>query len=286
MIEDMLQYLNVAENLLWQADAYQRTDVYDIVLRALVDAKLYHKAFGVFKNMRSCSFAADIATYNIMIECCSKLASFRNASAIVSLMLRDGFWPQKWTFTALIKVLLANEDFEGALNLPGQLRTEGIELDVQLFNTILREALMKSRLDLIEFLIESMHREKIQPDPSTLWYTFNAYVESGFNNTAMEALQVLSMRMISEEVEILQEKRAIYEELILSEDPEVELKIIEIFNDSQEFLATALMNLRWCAIMGFSISWSPEESQWAKRLAAGVCTLNGPRSPVRDHWIF
>lgn len=39
MIQEMLRYLNVAEGLLWQADAYQRTDVYNIVLHALVKAK-------------------------------------------------------------------------------------------------------------------------------------------------------------------------------------------------------------------------------------------------------
>lgn len=171
-----------------------------------------------------------------------------------------------------------------------QSRSEHILLDIQIFNTILREAYIKvtvncsyyicfeqltvysssfsqGRIDVVELMVESVHREKIQPDPSTLWYTFSAYVENGFYNTAMEALQVLSMRMISEEVEVLQEKRAVLEELILREDPDVELEIIETFKDSQEFLATALMNLRWCATMGSSISWSPEESQWAKRLA-------------------
>ncbi|URE38979.1 PPR repeat [Musa troglodytarum] len=209
MLQDMLRYLDIAENLLWQTDAHQTNDLYNIALHALVKAK---------------------------------------------------------------EVLLANEDFEGALNLLDQSHSEAIQLDVQLFNTILREAYIKRRIDVVELVVESMHKEKIQPDPSSLWYTFSAYVESDFHSTAMEALQVLSMRMISEDNEILQRKKAVFEELILDEDPNVELEIIKTFKGSQEFLATALMNLRWCAIMGYSISWSPEESQWAKRLASKVST--------------
>ncbi|CAD5169141.1 unnamed protein product [Musa acuminata subsp. malaccensis] len=282
MIQDMLRYLDIAENLLWQTDAHQTNDLYNIVLHALVKAKEVsrllnsavnrHKAIEVFRSMRSCGLPANVATYNIMIECCSMLKCFKSACAIISLMLREGFYPQTLTYTALIKVLLANEDFEGALNLLDQSHSEAIQLDVQLFNTILREAYIKRRIDVVELVVESMHREKIQPNPTSLWYTFSAYVESDFHSTAMEALQVLSMRMISEDNEILQGKKSVFEELILNEDPDVESEIIKTFKGSQEFLATALMNLRWCAIMGYSISWSPEESQWAKRLANKVST--------------
>ncbi|XP_038987997.1 pentatricopeptide repeat-containing protein At1g76280 isoform X2 [Phoenix dactylifera] len=275
MIQEMLGYLNVAENMFWQTDPYQKSDMYNIVLDALVKAKESHKAIEVFKNMRSCGLPANVATYNIMIECCSILTCFKSACALVSLMLRDGFCPQLLTYTALIKVLLANENFEGALHLLDQCRSEGIHPDIQLFNIILREAFFKGRIDIVEPVIEGILREKIQPDPSTLWYTFSAYVECGFHNTAMEALQVLSMRMISEE-NILHEKRIAYEDLVHNEDPNAELEIIEIFKESQEFIATALLNLRWCAITGCSISWSPEESLWAKRLSSSYGASKGP----------
>jgi hypothetical protein len=39
MIEEMLRYLNVAENVLWNMDPYQKSDLYGIVLHALVKAK-------------------------------------------------------------------------------------------------------------------------------------------------------------------------------------------------------------------------------------------------------
>ena len=94
------------------------------------------------------------------------------------------------------------------------------------------------------------------------------YEEHELYNTAIEALQVLSMRMISEDVSICSEKITVFEDIILSEEPDAELRIIRTFEAGEEFLATALLNLRWCAIMGATISWSPEESLWAWRLAS------------------
>lgn len=39
MIEEMLRYLNIAENILWKINPYQKSDLYSIVLHGLVDAK-------------------------------------------------------------------------------------------------------------------------------------------------------------------------------------------------------------------------------------------------------
>ncbi|XP_066392534.1 pentatricopeptide repeat-containing protein At1g76280-like [Miscanthus floridulus] len=195
MIEEMLRYLNIAENILWNINPYQKSDLYSIALHALVDAKETHRAVMIFKIMRSCNLPTDISIYNTMIECCKWLSCFKSASALLSLMLRDGFNPTVVTFTPLLK-------------------------------------------------------------------------EHELYNTAIEALLVLSMRMISEDVSILSEKRIAFEDLILSEEPDAELRIIRAFQAGEEFLATALLNLRWCATMGATISWSPEESLWARRLAS------------------
>lgn len=119
---------------------------------------------------------------------------------------------------------------------------------------------------MVELIVEQMHQEKINPDPSTCSYVFSAYVEAGFYSTAMEALQVLSMRMISEDDDILEEARIEYENLIVAEDMEAELNIMKLFRDSEN-LALALLNLRWCAMAGYPISWLPNDSQWAKRLS-------------------
>jgi len=268
MIEEMLRYLNVAENILWDINPYQKSDLYSVVLHALVQAKESHKAIMIFKIMRSCGLPTNISIYTTMIECCKWLPCFKSASALLSLMLQDGFHPTVVTYTSLLKVALTKDDFEGALDLLDTCKTEGIEPDIKMFNAVLSHAYYKGQIHVIEYIVECIHREKIQPDPSTLWYTLCVYEEHELYNTAIEALQVLSMRMISEDVSIRGDKITAFEDLILSEEPDAELRITRTFEAGEEFLATALLNLRWCAIMGATLSWSPEESLWARRLAS------------------
>lgn len=120
---------------------------------------------------------------------------------------------------------------------------------------------------MVELIVEKMHRLKIQPDPSTCRHVFSAYVDNGFHSTAMEALQVLSLRMISEDVNILEEYRLMYENLILDEELNAESKIIEAFKNSP-YLVVALLNLRCCSILLSPPSWLPDQSPWAKRLSS------------------
>lgn len=114
--------------------------------------------------------------------------------------------------------------------------------------------------------MELMHREKVPPDPRTCGYVFSAYVNSGFHSTAIEALQVLSLRMISEDGNILGEEKKFVNEFILSEDLSAESQILKLFEDSEDELAVGLLNLRWCAIAGFPICESADQSLWARRL--------------------
>ncbi|CAK9178337.1 unnamed protein product [Ilex paraguariensis] len=267
MIRELIQYLQVAENLFSFSNSFLGTPIYNTVLHSLVEAKESHMAIEIFKTMKSCGIPPDAATYNIMIDCCSIINCFKSGCALVSMMVRDGFDPRAVTYTTLIKILLGCEDFDEALELLDQGSSEGIRPDVFLFNTILQAACEKGRIDIIELIVEQMHQEKIQPDPATCNYVFSAYLDHGFVGTAMEALQVLSMRMISEDDGTLEEKRSeLEEDFILAEDSQVESRILELFKDSHEYLAVALISLRWCAIVGFPISWLPNQSQWAKRL--------------------
>uniref|UniRef100_A0ACD5Y9Z0 Uncharacterized protein n=1 Tax=Avena sativa TaxID=4498 RepID=A0ACD5Y9Z0_AVESA len=268
MIDEMLRYLNVAENVLWNMDPYQRSDLYGIVLHALVKAKETDKAIRTFKIMRSCGLPANTAIYNIMIECCKLLPCIKLAGTLVSLMLRDGCCPTVVTYTSLLKVLLAKDDFEGALDLLDLCVIEGIQPDIGVFNTILSDANARGNIHIVECILECIHRAKIQPDESTLWYTFCTYVDQELYNTAVEALQVLSMRMISEDASVLKGKGVALEDLILSEEPDAELSIIKAFRATNECSVAALLNLRWCVMMGSTISWSSEDSLWARRLAS------------------
>ncbi|KAF3320370.1 pentatricopeptide repeat-containing protein [Carex littledalei] len=269
MIDEMLKYLNLAESRSFHISLTQKSDLYNIVLDSLVKAGQIHSAIRIFNNMRLYGIPSNTAIYNIMIECCSLLTCSKLAWALVSLMYQDGFVPQIFTYTALIKVLLSEEDFDSVLKLMELIGVEGIQPDIELYNTILTGASAKGRIHVVEHIIEQMHRDRIPPDPATISYTLSAYVDAGLHTTAIEALLVLSMRMISLEPSVLQEYREFYEELVISEDPKAEMKMMELFKKSEEHLVMALLNLRFCAISGYSpISWLPDDSLWARRLSS------------------
>ncbi|KAL9238103.1 hypothetical protein vseg_012574 [Gypsophila vaccaria] len=265
MVQEMLRRLYWAERQL-SAHNFLNADVYNTILHSLVESKEDYKAIEIFKNMKLYGLQPDAATYNIMIDCCSNIKCFKSACAFLSLMVRDGFSPQTPTYTALIKVLLEYDAFDEALNLLDQALSEVCQPDVLLFNTILLKASLWGRIDVIELVLEVMHREMVQPDPSTCSYVFDAYVDQEFFTTAIEALQVLSIRMISMDNDTIEDVRSEYENLILSEEPDAEMEIMRCFSHSINLVA-ALLNLRWCSFVG-SISWLPDQSPWAKRLAS------------------
>nr|KJB14289.1 hypothetical protein B456_002G118000 [Gossypium raimondii] len=222
MTIELLQYLHVAENLFCHTNTKLGAPMYNVVLHSLVEANESHMAIQIFKKMTSSGFLPNAATYNIMVDCCSYIKCFKSGCALVSMMVRHGFYPETRTYTALMKILLEYENFDEALSLVDQASLEGHQLDVLMYNTILKKASEK----------------------------------------------VLSMWMISYEDMTLEEKKIEFEkDFVSSEDLQAESKILQVFKDYDEHLAAALLNLRWCAILGFPVSWSPNQSQWTTRLS-------------------
>ncbi|XP_021843878.2 pentatricopeptide repeat-containing protein At1g76280 [Spinacia oleracea] len=266
MVQELLKYLYRASQ--FSHNNYLGTDIYNTVLHSLVKAKEDRKAIEMFRSMKLCGIHPDDVTYTIMIDCCTNIRCFKSACALVSIMIRKGFPPQTITYTVLIKMLMEYDAFNDALDLLDQTIKEGNKPNILLFNPILHKASLRGRIDVIETVIEAMHREKIKPDQSTCNYVFNAYAKGEFVGTAIEALQVLSLRMISLDDDILEDMRRKYEYLIVAEEEDADTQIIQLFliGDSEN-LAAALLNLRWCSFLGSSVSWVPDESPWAKRLA-------------------
>lgn len=128
--------------------------------------------------------------------------------------------------------------------------------------------LYQGMIDVIEFVVELMHQENIKPNAATCEYVFSVYVKHGLFSTAMEALHVLSMRMLCEEYSSsLQEETELWNDLVLAEDEEAESRILQLFQNFEEGRAVVLLSLRWSAMLGYSISLSPDLSPWAKRLS-------------------
>lgn len=267
MVKELIQYVRIAEEQCVYRSTHLGIQIYNAFLHSLVEAKETHMAFEIFKKMISRRLSPNLSTYGIMIDCCSIINCYRSACALISMMIRDGFPLNAVIYTGLVKILSKRGEFSEAFALLDLSSSEAIQPDLLLYNAILKIASQKGRIDVVELIVEKMHRLKIQPDTSTCRHVFSVYVDKGFHSTAMEALQVLSLRMISEEGYILEECRLMYENLILDEELKAESKIIEAFKNSPN-LVVALLNLRWCTILLSPPSWLPDQSPWAKRLSS------------------
>ncbi|XP_050366635.1 pentatricopeptide repeat-containing protein At1g76280 [Argentina anserina] len=276
MTRELIHYLHVAEDLFCHNDMYLGTPVYNTVLHSLVDSEDRQMAVKIFRNMKSCGYPADAATYTIMIQYCKVLKCYRSACALVAMMLQDGFKPNSVTYGALIKTSLEGGSYYKALNILDQAIKEGNKLDTLAYNMILRRASDQELIDVVEFVVGRMQQEKIRPDSSTCSHVFTAYTSCGFHSTAMEALQVLSMRIICDELSKkdggFPKKTNFEDSYIFAEDEGAESRIFKHFKDSKGDFAVALLNLRWCAMLGFPISWLPDQSPWAKRIATNYTT--------------
>ncbi|KAI3797048.1 hypothetical protein L1987_39738 [Smallanthus sonchifolius] len=140
MISGLLHYLRVAENQFTPG-----APIYNIVLHSLIEAEEDQTAIIVFKTLMSHGYRPNDVTCNIMIDCCSISGSFKSAQGLIAMMIRYGYPPQTQTYTALLKLVLALDDFDEALNLLNQACSEGIQLDALLFNTIINAASWKNR---------------------------------------------------------------------------------------------------------------------------------------------
>ncbi|CAN0877087.1 Pentatricopeptide repeat-containing protein At1g76280 [Linum grandiflorum] len=277
MTDELVQHLRFAEELFARNNIYLDTPVYNTVLHGLVKANESRMALRIFKKMRSGGVFPDAETYTIMIDCSGIIQSYKFALSLLCVMLRLGFHPVATTYTLLMKILMDNDDFDEALVLLDHMELEGVPVDVLLYNTILDKAFAKGRIDVTEYVIEHMHQNRVQPDPSTCASVFATYVRRGFHNIALEALQVLSMWMLCREDDGLEEFRAKFEdETVLSESEATESEIAGLFVGPDEHIAVALLNLRWCAMLGSAISWSPSQTLWSRRLAANYIARRTP----------
>ncbi|KAI5341814.1 hypothetical protein L3X38_009689 [Prunus dulcis] len=119
-------------------------------LKVVPDIRTYELLFSLFGNVNApyeegnMLSQVDAAERINAIEMdMARYGCYRSACALVSMMLRAGFYPLTVTYTILINILLEDDDIEEALNLLDQASSERNELDTLLFNTILEKAVKR-----------------------------------------------------------------------------------------------------------------------------------------------
>lgn len=243
---------------------------YNIAMNACIQDKQWATAREIFNKMTSLGFEPSTYTYNILINGCADRRKVGEAFQFLDTMQQKGLQPMPSTYNSLIKVCCHSGELDAALALLKEMGDSGIESSIVTFTTLLASADYHERLDLIEFLVEHMHREKIQPNITTCEHVVSAYLNCHQIDDAVEALRVLSIRMLPKGGKLQGQLEDILKQIFNEDSLQVESSTIQLLKDaliSKGLLSEALLAARLSGFGNASIeTWNADESTWAKRL--------------------
>lgn len=118
----------------------------------------------------------DAVSYNAIIKALTKFGEFEEAIETFYQMKEAGIKPDKYTYTALAKaVILDDDDVEELLY---DMREEGVTADVMTFNTIIRYLCEQKKLSAARKVINFMEASGIPPDSWTYGFLMKGLLAS------------------------------------------------------------------------------------------------------------
>eukprot|EP00531_Pseudo-nitzschia_arenysensis_P001163 CAMPEP_0116148964 /NCGR_PEP_ID=MMETSP0329-20121206/18667_1 /TAXON_ID=697910 /ORGANISM="Pseudo-nitzschia arenysensis, Strain B593" /LENGTH=988 /DNA_ID=CAMNT_0003645191 /DNA_START=500 /DNA_END=3466 /DNA_ORIENTATION=- len=125
---------------------------------------------------KNAKLVKDIISYNTMINALTKFGQFDEAIELFYRMKKTGIKPDKYTYTALAKAVLVDDnDVEELLY---DMREEGVTADVMTFNTIIRYLCEQKKLSAARKVINFMEGSGISPDAWTYGFLMKGLLDS------------------------------------------------------------------------------------------------------------
>ena len=118
----------------------------------------------------------DVVSYNAIIKALTKFGEFEQAIETFYKMKKSGIKPDKYTYTALAKAVLVDDnDVEELLY---DMREEGVTADVMTFNTIVRYLCEQKKLSAARKVINFMEASGVPPDSWTYGFLMKGLLDS------------------------------------------------------------------------------------------------------------
>ncbi|CAM6107147.1 unnamed protein product [Calypogeia fissa] len=193
LTEAMLQRLQDAKD---GGKSLLDTASFNTVIGSCLNAKQVETGWDVYRQMKVSGVKPDVYTYNILINGCALDKNISTAFELVETMQQEGLGPDVVTFNSLLKVVCYSGEMPVVLDLLKEMSASGVHPDAATFNTILTSASYHKRLDVTEHVLEEMQRRKVAPDQYTLLPVVSIYMQAGKTDDAVEALRVLSLRIL------------------------------------------------------------------------------------------
>ncbi|KAL2611007.1 hypothetical protein R1flu_022699 [Riccia fluitans] len=274
LTELMLQRLKDAKSY---GDDLLDVTAYNIAILNCVNLNQVETAWKVYEQMKNAGFKPDVYTYNILINGCSHDKQMATALELVDTMRQEGLTPDVVTFNTLLKVICRSEQMDVVFDVLKEMTASGVQPDTATFNTILTSASYQKRVDVMEHMVEEMRRRNICPDHHTLLPVVSAYMQAGLTDDAVEALRVLSFRMLgsTKPVDASLQNRDQVQGVI----GDLARRNLSLGMNTRELLKDAILHSSTEAfaiytgalaglVQGNSVNVDIEDSYWAERLSS------------------
>lgn len=158
----------------WGMNLKADTKCYNAVLSAVTNANDIEVAEELFENMQA---KKDLVSYNTMIGAYARAGMRQEAYSLFKTMKNAGIKPDKVTITALIKAVLADNDFTSARQLLKDMKKAGIGADVVTYNTVIQALCSKSKWFEAKELVAEMEANGISPNSKTYGLLMNGLLK-------------------------------------------------------------------------------------------------------------
>jgi len=187
---------NIESSLSWPVTFATDVRCYNIVLAAAAKAKRRSGldfALQIFERMAdpndknskdNSAVEKNIVSYNTMIAAFAKARRTQDALTVFYSMRQEKIKPDKYTYTAVLKALVANKDITGAQELLQEMKEVGIPLDIVTYNTMIKGLCDSLKLYEAQLLINEMessrtkNNNKASPNSMTYCLLMNGLLKA------------------------------------------------------------------------------------------------------------
>jgi pentatricopeptide repeat protein len=124
----------------------------------------------------------DAVSYNTVIKTLTNYGRYDEAIEVFYQMKRSGIMPDKYSYTSLVKAVLAKDTIEEFLY---DMRDQGVAPDTMTFNTIIRCLCEQRKMAAARRVVSMMEDSGVSPDSWTYGYLMSGLTENGNPSAAL-----------------------------------------------------------------------------------------------------
>ncbi|XP_002522032.2 pentatricopeptide repeat-containing protein At5g18390, mitochondrial [Ricinus communis] len=160
LIDQAVEVFNQCNSL----NCEQNVDIYNSLLFALCEVKLFHGAYALVRRLIRKGLAPNKTTYSVLVNGWCSNGKFKEAQLFLEEMSKKGFNPPVRGRDLLIEGLLNAGYFESAKEMVFKMSKEGFVPDVNTFNCLIEAICNSGKVDFCVDMYYSLRKLGFCPD--------------------------------------------------------------------------------------------------------------------------